>query len=79
MRLREGWSPTPGSAVSLQDAVEIRQLEAPEGDALRMELEGFVHAVRGERSPGVSGAEGRAALSLALSVTEAVQKFHRTR
>ena len=71
-------NPTGAADVSLQDAVEIRQLEAPEGDALRMELEGFVRAVRGEASSGVSGAEGRAALALALTVTDAVRRFHGT-
>ncbi|HJS47515.1 MAG TPA: Gfo/Idh/MocA family oxidoreductase, partial [Gemmatimonadales bacterium] len=44
-RLREGW--TPGGGASLEEAVEMVPLEAPEGDALRMELDDFARAVRG--------------------------------
>jgi predicted dehydrogenase len=73
-RLRKGW--TPGGGTALEEAVEMVPLEAPEGDALRMELEAFVGAVRGEGRVAVSGAEGRAALALALRVTEAVRRFH---
>ena len=73
-RLREGWSPGQGTA--LEDAVEMQQLQAPEGDALRMELESFTRAVRGDGAVAVSGAEGRAALALALRVGEAVRHFH---
>ena len=47
--------------------------EAPEADALRLELQSFVHAVRGEREVVVGGAEGRAALALALRVAAVVQ------
>ena len=47
-------------------------LDAPEADALALELESFVHAVRGEREAVVTGEEGRAALALALRVTDAV-------
>lgn len=72
MRIREGWE--PGEGTQLQDAVERIPLEAPEADALRQELESFVHAVQGGREAVVSGAEGRAALALALMVTEAVER-----
>ena len=62
-----------GSGAALEDAVEEVPLEAPEGDALRLELTEFVRAARGESSAGVTGTEGRAALELALRVGGAVR------
>lgn len=70
MRLRPGW--TPGTGTALEEIVEYVPLVAPEADALALELASFVHAVRGGRDTVVSGAEGRAALALALRVTAAV-------
>ncbi|MEP7327531.1 MAG: Gfo/Idh/MocA family oxidoreductase [Gemmatimonadota bacterium] len=72
MRLRPDWRPSPG--VKLEDIVERILLDAPEADALRLELESFVAGVRGERRTGVSGEEGRSALALALQVAEAVNR-----
>ncbi|HTO73289.1 MAG TPA: Gfo/Idh/MocA family oxidoreductase [Gemmatimonadales bacterium] len=72
LRLRSGWR--PGTGTRLDDVVESIALEAPEGDALRMELESFVHAVQGGRETVVTGEEGRAALRLALQVSEAVAR-----
>jgi predicted dehydrogenase len=71
MRLRPEWR--PGTGAQLSDVVERIVLEAPEADALRLELESFVHAVRGERAAVVTGEEGRAALALALRVADAVR------
>jgi predicted dehydrogenase len=71
MRVRGDWQPGTGQA--LTDVVERIVLEAPEADALQLELRSFVHAVRGQREPVVSGEEGRAALALALRVAEAVR------
>jgi predicted dehydrogenase len=71
MRVRPDWK--PGTGAQLSDVVERIVLEAPEADALRLELESFVHAVRGERAAVVTGEEGRAALALALRVAEAVR------
>lgn len=71
LRLRNGW--TPGDSASLTDVAERVILEAPSADALRLELESFLHAVRGECEAVVTGREGRAALDLALRVTEAVR------
>jgi predicted dehydrogenase len=71
MRVRSDWQPGTGHA--LTDVVERIVLEAPEADALQLELRSFVHAVRGQREPVVSGAEGRAALALALRVADAVR------
>ncbi len=72
MRLRAGWH--PGSGGRLEDVVESIPLEATEADALGLELASFVQAVRGGGETGVSGTEGRAALALALRVSEAVQR-----
>jgi predicted dehydrogenase len=71
MRVRDGWQ--PGTGRELADVVERIVLEAPEADALALELQSFVHAVRGEREVVVRGEEGRAALALALRVADAVR------
>jgi predicted dehydrogenase len=71
MRLREGWQ--PGTGRELGDVVERIVLQAPEADALSLELQSFVHAVRGQREVVVRGEEGRAALELALRVADAVR------
>ena len=71
MRVRNGWQ--PGTGRELADVVERVVLEAPEADALSLELQSFVHAVRGQREVVVRGEEGRAALELALRVADAVR------
>ncbi len=71
MRVRPDWQPGTGNA--LTDVVERVVLEAPEADALQLELRSFVHAVRGGREVVVSGEEGRSALALALRVADAVR------
>ncbi len=71
MRVRGDWRPGTGTALS--DVVERIELQAPEADALGLELRSFVHAVRGDREVVVSGEEGRAALALALRVAAAVR------
>ncbi len=71
MRVRSGWQ--PGTGRELADVVERILLEAPEADALALELQSFVHAVRGQREVVVRGEEGRAALALALRVADAVR------
>ena len=70
MRRRADW--VPGTGTELWDVVERLPLKAPEADALALELASFVHAIRGERDTVVTGAEGRAALALALRVTAAI-------
>ncbi|MEO8294071.1 MAG: Gfo/Idh/MocA family oxidoreductase [Gemmatimonadota bacterium] len=72
MRLRPDWKPSP--EIKLEDIVERIVLDAPDADALRLELESFVRAVEGEERAGVTGEEGRAALALALQVVEAVNR-----
>lgn len=71
MRVRTGWQ--PGTGRELADVVERVVLEAPEADALALELQSFVHAIRGQREVVVRGEEGRAALALALRVADAVR------
>ncbi len=61
-----------GQATNLANVVEVVQLEAPERDALGAELESFVRFLRGDPDPVVTGVEGRAALALALRVSDAV-------
>ena len=72
MRLRPGWR--PGSGAGLEEVVEHVALTAPDADALALELASFVAAVRGEAEAVVTGEEGRAALALALRVTDAVER-----
>jgi predicted dehydrogenase len=71
MRVRTGWQ--PGTGRELADVVERIALQAPEADALSLELQSFVHAVRGQQEVVVRGEEGRAALALALRVADAVR------
>jgi predicted dehydrogenase len=71
MRVRTGWQ--PGTGRELADVVERIALQAPEADALSLELRSFVHAVRGQHEVVVRGEEGRAALALALRVADAVR------
>ena len=71
MQLRSDWRPGTGSQLS--DVVERVVLQAPEADALALELQSFVHAVQGDREVVVGGAEGRAALALALRVADVVK------
>jgi predicted dehydrogenase len=71
MRVRSDWR--PGTGKQLSDVVERIVLEAPEADALALELQSFVHAVQGQREVVVRGEEGRAALALAFRVTDAVR------
>ncbi|MFI5235007.1 MAG: Gfo/Idh/MocA family protein [Gemmatimonadales bacterium] len=73
LRLRNGWRPG-AVAASVDDVVERVALTAPEADALGLETSYFIRAIRGEQTPGVTGAEGRAALVLARAVEEAVAR-----
>jgi predicted dehydrogenase len=53
-------------------ALEQRALGA--SDALMLEIEAFVAAIRGERPVAVSGEDGRRALDTALKITAALQR-----
>lgn len=70
-RLKPGWQDL--RATKLEHIVEHVRLEAPEAEPLRLELESFVRAVRGEGEVVVSGADGARALRLAFRVADAVQ------
>jgi len=69
-RLKPGWQGF--GATRIEDIVEAVQLEAPEAEPLRLELESFLRAVRGEGEVVVSGAAGAQALTLAWRVAEAI-------
>ena len=62
----EGSGATPG-----QVSIEERSYE--QGDALLLEIESFLDAVRTGRPPAVTGEDGLRALETALSITELVQ------
>jgi predicted dehydrogenase len=52
--------------------LERRRFET--NDPLKLEIEAFLAAVRGERAVAVSGADGRLALDTALRITRALQR-----
>jgi predicted dehydrogenase len=70
-RLKPEWQAL--KAQKIEDVVEHLRLEAPEAEPLKLELQSFLAAVRGESEVVVSGAAGAQALALALRVVEAVQ------
>jgi len=70
-RLKTGWQGL--AATKLEQIVEHVRLEAPEAEALKLELESFLRAARGEEEVVVSGAAGAQALSLAFRVADSVQ------
>ena len=59
---------------SEEEIVETIPLNAPDADAMGLELAAFLAAVRGDRAAIVTAREGRAALALAAQVTAAVQR-----
>jgi predicted dehydrogenase len=64
--------PQGSGAAPGQVSIEERSYE--QGDALRMEIEAFVAAVRSGRAPPVTGEDGLQALDTALRITELVQR-----
>jgi predicted dehydrogenase len=70
-RLKPGWQAF--GATRMEDIVEHVRLEAPEAEPLKLELESFVRAVRGEGDVVVTGAAGLQALGLAYRVADAIQ------
>ena len=65
-------------ATSLEQFVEPVPLFAPEGEPLRLELDSFVAAIRGQQPVVVSGAAGREALATALRIVADIDR-HSTR
>ena len=70
-RLKPGWQRL--GAARMEDIVEHVRLEAPEAEPLKLELESFLNAVRGNGEVVVSGAAGCQALALAYRVADAIQ------
>ena len=65
--------PPEGSGAALgQVSIEERSYE--QGDALRLEIEAFIAAVRSGRAPLVTGEDGLQALETALHITELVRR-----
>ena len=60
--------------LALEAFVERIPLEAPEGEPLRLELESFVAAVRGDQPVVVSGEDGREALAVALRIVKEIER-----
>jgi len=69
-RLKTGWRGL--GATRIEDIVEHVRLDAPEAEPLKLELESFVRAVRGDGEVTVSGAAGAQALVLATRVVDAI-------
>jgi len=59
--------------LALEQFVERIPLEADEGNALRLEFESFIAAVRGESPVPVTGEEGREALAVALRIVADIE------
>jgi len=59
--------------LALEQFVERIPLEADEGDALRLEFESFIAAVRGESPVPVTGEAGREALAVALRIVADIE------
>jgi len=70
-----GGAGADGSVPSLADIVERVPLRGDGREPLRLELEAFLAAVRGQASPIVSAREGRAALEVALRIGRSIQRF----
>ncbi|AXC13600.1 oxidoreductase, Gfo/Idh/MocA family [Acidisarcina polymorpha] len=61
-------NPTAGSPAGLG----FTKPQIYPGEPLRLELEAFIHAVRTRQAPQVTGADGRAALALALEINSTI-------
>jgi predicted dehydrogenase len=57
--------------------VERIPLDAPAAEPLKLELEGFAAAVRGEQPVAVSGEDGREALAIALRIVKEIERSSR--
>ena len=60
----------PTDILALVDRIK---LEAPEGEPLKLELESFVSALKGEAPVVVTGDEGRLALGVALQIVKEIE------
>ena len=55
--------------------VERVPIDAPEGEPLKLELESFISAIRGEAEVPVTGEEGRDALRVAMRIVSEIEKM----
>lgn len=69
-RLKSGWQGF--GATRIEEIVEHVRLDAPEAEPLKLELESFLRAVRGDGDVVVTGAAGVQALALAYRVADAI-------
>ncbi len=65
---------TSGRPVEIDAFVERVGLKAPADEPLKLELEGFAAAVRGEQPVAVTGEEGRDALDIALRIVSEIER-----
>ncbi len=65
---------TSGRPVEIDAFVERVRLKAPAEEPLKLELEGFAAAVRGEQPVAVTGEEGRDALDIALRIVTEIER-----
>ena len=63
-----------GAPLDMAAVVDRVVLEAPEGEPLKLELESFVAALRGEEPVVVTGEEGRMALAVALQIVREIER-----
>jgi predicted dehydrogenase len=63
----------PAAAEAQPGQVVIEERSYEQGDALRLEIEAFLNAIREGRAPAVSGEDGLRALETAIRITELVQ------
>jgi len=59
---------------ALSRHIIYEKLQAPEGNALQMELQSFVEAILTGTPPPVTGEDGRRALEVATTITEIIKK-----
>lgn len=75
-RLRRDLDPTilATQPRALEEFVERITLEAPEAEPLRLELSQFLDAIAGRAPIAVTGADGRAALAVALRIMREIER-----
>ena len=75
-RLRQGMDLASmiQQAQPMEAFVERVLIDAPEGEPLRLELESFVAAARGENPVAVTGRDGREALAVALRIVAEIER-----
>ena len=65
---------TSGRPVEIDAFVERIKLKAPAEEPLKLELENFAAAVRGEQAVAVTGEDGRDALDIALRIVSEIER-----